>query len=319
VKKFGDLFGYGLTLASLGYIAYILAGLDLGQLQIGNPFLALVLIGAFGAFASVSVFIGAYCWKLILEFINGTQVSTRDVFYVYLKSNIAKYLPGNVMHYAGRNYLGSKLGWKNSEMAFSSLLEYLFGFGLTGLVILLLASAGLVRLPPEMTLAVNTSALGKFAVLGLVIVLAIVAALFCYRGVVHQAKIQDTANEFYLQARRFLTLRFVALFLKMFFIALGSFAINGIFYYYLCDLIVNLQIRPADIISVTAALSIANYTSILTPGVPGGIGVKESVSVLLIAGYGYPQELLLVSLLVFRITCVLGDLVPFLMVKLLPK
>jgi uncharacterized membrane protein YbhN (UPF0104 family) len=104
----------------------------------------------------------------------------------------------------------------------------------------------------------------------------------------------------------------------MFFITLGCFIINCIFFFYLCYLILDFQIRPEDFFNVNAALSIASYTSILTPGVPGGIGVKESVSVLLIAAYGYPKEQLLMSLLVFRVTCVLGDVVPFFVVKLFP-
>ena len=308
-----------LTVLSLAYIVYLLVNIDFSELQINSPYLSLILIVAFGAFASVSIIIGAYSWKLILEFVNGAPVATQDVFRVYLNANIAKYLPGNVMHYAGRNYLGSRLGWKNTEMAFSSLLEYIFGFGLTGLIIVLFALVGLVNLPQQFELTVDTHVIAKYLAIGILIVLTAVTLLFSYRYFLVKEQLGVTTQKMYGYACRFFTVKFLILFVKMFFITLGCFLINCIFYFYLCDLILDFQIRPEDFFNANAALSIANYTSILTPGVPGGIGVKESVSILLLSAYGYPKESLLLSLLVFRITCVLGDVFPFFLIKLFPK
>ena len=318
IKKVTEIFGYALTVLSLAYIVYLLVNIDFSELQINNPTLSLLLILAFGAFASVSIIIGAYSWKLILEFINGAPVATKDVYRVYLNANIAKYLPGNVMHYAGRNYLGSKLGWKNTEMAFSSLLEYLFGFGLTGVIIVLFALVGLVNLPQQFELTVDTEVIAKYLGIGFLIVLTAVTLLFLYRYFLVKEQPGVTAQKMSGYAGRFFTVKFLILFVKMFFITLGCFLINCVFYFYLCHLILDFQIRPEDFFNANAALSIANYTSILTPGVPGGIGVKESVSILLLSAYGYPKESLLLSLLVFRITCVLGDVFPFLMIKLFP-
>ncbi len=318
-KKITELIGYLLTFLSLVYIAGILVNIDTSQLHVSNPLLSLVLILVFGALASVSVLIGAYSWKLILEFVNGAPVATQDVFRVYLNSNIAKYLPGNVMHYAGRNYLGSKLGWKNTEMAFSSLLEYIFGFGLTGLIIVLFALAGLVNLPQQFELTVDTQTIAKYLAIGILIVLTTITILFLYRYFFIKEQPGVTAQKIYGYACRFFTVRFLILFAKMFFITLGCFLINCLFFFYLCQVILDFPLRPEDFFNANAALSIASYTSILTPGVPGGIGVKESVSILLLSAYGYPKESLLLSLLVFRVCCVLGDVFPFLMVKLFPK
>ena len=318
-KKITELIGYVLTFMSLVYIAGILVNIDFSELHISNPLLSLLLIFVFGAVASVSVFIGAYSWKLILEFVNGAPVSTKDVYRVYLNSNIAKYLPGNVMHYAGRNYLGSKLGWKNTEMAFSSLLEYLFGFGMTGLIIVLFALAGLVNLPQQFELTVDTQVISKYLAIGILIGLTMVTITFLYRYFFVKEQPNVTANKMYSYACRFFTVKFLILLVKMFFITLGCFIINCIFYFYLCHFILDFQIRPEDFFNANAALSIASYTSILTPGVPGGIGVKESVSILLLSAYGYPKESLLLSSACFQNHLCAGDVFPFLMVKLFPK
>jgi uncharacterized membrane protein YbhN (UPF0104 family) len=223
------------------------------------------------------------------------------------------------MHYAGRNYLGSKLGWKNTEMAFSSFLEYIFGFGLTGLIIIGFATAGLVNLPEQISLAVNQQAVLKYAAVGALLGSILILATILYRYYHLKERPNETVNNFVYLVRRFNTARFLILLGKMLIITLACFLINCLFYYYLCDVILNFQIKPQDFFNANAALSIASYASILTPGVPGGIGVKESVSILLISAYGYPKQSLLVSLLVFRITCILGDVFPFLLVKLFPK
>ena len=188
--------------------------------------------------------INAYSWKLILEFINGTKVSTGDVFRVYLKANIAKYLPGNVMHYAGRNYLGSRLGWKNTEMALSSLLEYGFGFGLTGLVIVIFFCLGFVSLPPDVTLAINTGNIAKYAVIAVALGAVAVMTTLGYRYLVKREH-PFTATEFmYSYLIRLVSVEFLKLFVKMFFITLGGFLINCLFYYYLCSLILDFKINP---------------------------------------------------------------------------
>jgi len=318
-KKTAEIIGYLLTLISLAYIVSIFTGLDFSEWHFRRPFLTVSLILVFGVVASSSVFIGAYSWKLILEFVNGGDVPTKDVFRVYLHSNIAKYLPGNVMHYAGRNYLGSKLGWKNAEMAFSSLLEYIFGFGLTGLIIVLLAVVGLVNIPSQFVLKINAEAVTKIVAIGILATISAATVLFFYRYFVVKEQFNITKNKVVSYISRFFTGRFLFLLGKMFVITLVGFLINCVFYFYLCHLILDFPISPADFFNANAALSIASYTSILTPGVPGGIGVKESVSILLLSAYGSPKEGLLLSLLVFRVTCVLGDVVPFLMLKLFPR
>jgi uncharacterized membrane protein YbhN (UPF0104 family) len=317
-KKPVELIGYALTAVSLAYILAILVNSDLGNVRLGNPFWALVKIALFGIFASSTVIINAFSWKLILEFVNGSSVSTKDIFRVYLSANIAKYLPGNVMHYAGRNYLGSKLGWKNTDMAFTSLLEYIFGVGMTVCVIILFAISGLVNLPAEVSLTVNRQVVAKYSALAILVGLTVLAVVFLYKFYVRKEHPQVTWQSFSAYAGRLLSTSFWLLSGKLFLINVGCFLINCFFYFYLCDLILNFDISAADFFNANAALSIANYTSILTPGVPGGIGVKESFSTLLLSAYGYPKDTLVVSLLIYRITCVLGDVIPFLLVKLFP-
>lgn len=316
MQKFIKLIGYVLTLVSLGYIVGILTEFDLNSLHFKNPIISFLYILLFGIWASLFVLIGAYNWKLILEFVNGTPLPAKDISRVYLQSNIAKYLPGNVLHYAGRNYLGSKLGWKNSEMAFSSLLEYLLGFGLTGIIIIIFAALGLVHFPSEVSFSVNYNEVLGYTAL----VTAGVIFFICgYRFFVSKEEFSVTSRRIGNRVQQFFSLRFMVLSLRLFLLSLFSFIMNCFLFYYLCTLVLDFNIRHADFFNAVAALYIANYMSILTPGVPGGLGIRESVSILLISAYGYPKESLVISMLLVRLVNVLGDVLPFLVVTLFKK
>jgi uncharacterized membrane protein YbhN (UPF0104 family) len=313
LKSYFKPIGYLVTALSVGYLVVVFLNFDRHVLHFANPLASMLFLFLFGVWASLFVVVGAYNWKLILEFVNGAPIPAKDLFPVYLKSNIAKYLPGNVMHYAGRNYLGSKLGWKNSDMAFSSLLEYIFGSGLTGIIILIFIVCGLITIPLQITLQPSYGKIAGYSALGAAGGLFII---YLYRFFVHKEELRVTSRKLKERAQRFRSVGFMVLCAKLSAISLVCFVLNCAFYFYLCDLVLDFHIKPVDFFNANAALSIAGYMSILTPGVPGGLGVKESVSMVLMSAYGYPKESLMMSLLVFRIACVLGDVLPYVMVKI---
>lgn len=311
--------GYVITGLSLLYILDILAHFDLAALDFRNPFLSIAYIVLFGAWAALFVLVNAYNWKLILDFLAGTRLPVREVFSVYLRSNVAKYLPGNVLHLAGRNFLGSRFGWNNSEIAFSSLVELVFGVGLSAAVVAGFVAAGLVRLPPQVPLRLDLERVAWYGAAAVLLLLIATLSLYAYRLVAHKEAPGATSLKLYRRGKAFFTARFALLVLKMALIALLSFVMNCAFYFYLCDLVLGFRLDGADFFNANTALTIAGYFGVLTPGAPGGLGVRESVSMLLLSGYGYPKEQLVLSIVVFRIACTLGDLFPYLAVKLLGR
>ena len=79
-------------------------------------------LAAAAVFAAI-VYISSAAWKQILEFLGGRKFFYAEIRNVYVRSNIAKYLPGNVMHFAGRNVLGKKFGFSQFDMALSTVIE----------------------------------------------------------------------------------------------------------------------------------------------------------------------------------------------------
>ena len=73
-------------------------------------------------------------WGTALGLWRDANVRWTSVFLVYGKSQILKYLPGNVFQFAGRQVLGARRGWFQKSIAVASLIE----------IILLASAAALI-------------------------------------------------------------------------------------------------------------------------------------------------------------------------------
>jgi hypothetical protein len=62
-------------------------------------------------------------WGMVLKGIFFGKIRYVDVFTVYLRSQVAKYLPGNLFHYVGRNLLAKHFGWPQISVAVTTFTE----------------------------------------------------------------------------------------------------------------------------------------------------------------------------------------------------
>jgi len=66
--------------------------------------------------------IGIYVWHMILKSYSNRDFKYTLSYYYFAKTEISKYLPGNIFHFIGRQALASKLNLSQKEMAKVSLL-----------------------------------------------------------------------------------------------------------------------------------------------------------------------------------------------------
>ena len=72
---------------------------------------------------SLLVIIHAYVFCHILNMIHGAPVSTGNSIYTFCKTNLYKYLPGNVFHYVGRNKIAIDEQIPHSTVVFATLVD----------------------------------------------------------------------------------------------------------------------------------------------------------------------------------------------------
>ncbi len=243
----------------------------------------------------------AYIWKTIIKG-GGIEISLREAVIIYGKAQIGKYLPGNVFHIVGQFALSRKRGLKSEPVAISIGVQTI----ITACVPL---AIGIVGIYFDKTLGVwIASFIGPkykilFAILG-------AAALLCAFFLICRPKFRA-----WLYSRR----RYLALGRLTVTTVLTAVAFFG-----LGLLVQNLEHSlwgvgySTPLSRNTLAFSLAWVLGFITPGAPGGLGVREAVFVALLSndlGVGLAIGLAVA----LRILTSLGDVFIFIVALSLDK
>lgn len=198
---------------------------------------------------------------------------------VSAKAQVAKYVPGNVAHLAGRQVLASRQGWAHGSAAAASIVE-IVGLVLAGLMIVVAGLALGVRVDVDMPGRTSILLLAGAAAIAIV-ALVVLARRFrpMLAGVARSMRGAPAA--------------IVAVYVAF-------LAIAGVAQWLLLE---GAAIGPV-IVGATAAWLIG----FLTPGVPGGVGVREAV---LAGALALDPAVLAIGLVGFRMATVLSDLIAF--------
>ncbi len=74
----------------------------------------------------VSIVLGISAWYILLLHYAQKPFGFVVAYYYFAKTEIAKYLPGNIFHFIGRQTIASKIGLSQKEMAHTSFLFIVF-------------------------------------------------------------------------------------------------------------------------------------------------------------------------------------------------
>jgi hypothetical protein len=289
--------GWAAVAASVGYLVSV--GLD--HLTSVREELDWTVSSALGLAGTVGLYLltlvlGGLAWTLLLRGVGGT-LSLRSGLVVVLRSNVAKYLPGNVGHLAGRVVLARRAGVPTAAVVASLALEAL----MTVAAGLLFAGASAPRSMAHW-LAVADRREGRAAIaLGMAIgVLGVIAAWLWYRSSRRLAGSPTTWLPRWIGSSRAVT-------------SLGLYAVN---FALLGAALVTLArsvlpMSPSPYWLLAGSFAVAWVAGFVLPGAPGGLGVREAVLVAeLDPILGGGQALTLALLL--RVATVAGDGLAFL-------
>lgn len=232
-----------------------------------------------------------WVWTWILHELNQPVPSSQFV-QVYLKTNLAKYLPGNVWHYYGRITAAKTAGVCGSAATLSVLLEPLL-MAAAALVIVLLGIQ-----PVAMN---NRVALQGLPMLGLAIVLIGVHPWFLNMAIrrLRRSKLKATnsnAVEASIQVVRYPLLPLLG--------ELGFIGLRGTGF-----LLTLLALRPLEFRQIPlllAAFSLAWLLGLVIPGAPGGLGVFEATAITLLA-QSFPTGLVISAIALYRLISILAE------------
>jgi glycosyltransferase 2 family protein len=282
----GRLIGWAAVAASLGFIGLQLwqhAPWRLASTHLG-PLAAAVVGGAL--LYGMAGFLLSGAWYQLLG-ATSASASIRWHHAVYGRTQIAKYLPGNVFHLVGRQVMGGRLGHGQARLALASLLEAL----------LLLLTAAALSLPMVWRW-LDQSLLWMLGFAGPV--LALITARWARRHDFPLRRVAESAD----QSRSPLVPRLLrAGFLY------GLFFLVVAVIFWILALSISDPSRPSiDLASSISVVALAWLVGFATPGSSAGIGVREAVLIAALEGSLGAAASGLIAL-ALRLVTITGDVV----------
>ena len=237
---------------------------EVAAIRIEAPGYACLAI-ALGITLCAHIFAG-WVWSWILQTLNQPTTAVWGIK-VYLQTNIAKYLPGNIWHFYGRVLAAKEIGVPAEIAIVSVLLEPL---------LMVIAALLMALIGEQQILAAFGLVAQLLAIAGLGFGLTILHPRFLNPLIGHLAKLkQKTVGS------QPITSPLKRYPIRLILGELGFLGLRGIGF-----VLTFLAIAPLPVSQfpmVMAAFALAWLTGFVIPGLPGGIGVFEAVMVALLS------------------------------------
>ena len=253
-------------------------------------------------FCVLSIYLNAYAWKYIVKWF-GEEFNNNNLVSFYVLTNILKYVPGGMWHFVERFNFIKRIS--NPQIAlYSTLIEPYFM--LSGSF--LLASLGVIFSPLYFFLILPLLFLNRK------LIYLVLKKLGSLKGKVFEVlRLANSKDQFgRINIISFFPLR--ALFLEI------GFVLSKFIGFYIC-LNTFYTNNNLNIIYLLAVFSLSWSIGLVVPTAPGGVGVFEAF-LLFFVGRIIPQNVILVSLIYFRIISTSADLLlglPLIIRKLFQK
>ena len=235
----------------------------------------------------LSEFLLSFAWRRLLIWCGHKDISTNICNRIYGKSQIAKYIPGNVFHVVGRHILGSQAGIKHIVLVGATVYEIL---GLLSISILIGFGGMVIFGLGDIYFSLYQIILILFTTLVITsLAIALAPYLMSLRGIILPNKrIRDTIHNIS----------------KVYLLYFIFFLIAGL----LLVIIVNTFLNINFIITakLVVIFSIAWVAGFIIPGAPGGIGVREAVIIFFITPIIGEAQSIAVAI-ALRFITLLGD------------
>lgn len=292
MKKFINILGIVLVILSLIFVFRRVGALNMDFSRLLTPS-NVALLSAMPFLSVMTIFFSSYCWRLVLSLFTYKRIPVGNTFAAYAKSNVMKYLPGNVGHYVGRQIFGSQIGINQFYLGTASALE--LGYSALSMILftLLISARTVVE---ELHTRFGEHAILWIGALvgGGVAVLVAVAILFHKnRYIKLLLELLKTPRFWLIMTMSTLVTWLVSIVYVMEYIAiLGQYESFGF--------------RTMG--TIIAANFISIFIGYITPGAPGGIGVREAVMLALLSS-NFPAEHILFASIVQRLISIVGDVI----------
>jgi uncharacterized membrane protein YbhN (UPF0104 family) len=226
----------------------------------------------------------AAIWMFLLRSLKADLAGQeRELFLVYAKSWLGRYIPGGATWILGKIYFATKLGISKAKLGISSFLE-----GALQIIVVLISAAGMLALDPHVQKLGRgwVWALLAAAVLGLVTVYPPIFNRVIQFGYTRVRK-QSLDGE-HLPDTRTIARGIVAF--------LVSSILSGLSFYFVAAA-VDPALNWSSVLFIIGASNLASALSMLAVFAPAGLGVREGVQLTMLLLVMNPEQALVATVL----------------------
>ncbi len=286
ITRLLNRFGHLISIATLGWVLFMAWRQRTLFDHIQGPLIAIIT-------CFVVLFYGLAVGLLASGWVQYLPASARErwrwpLIRLYARTALAKYLPGNVFHFVGRQLAANWSGMNHLVLARASLLE---NFSL-------LCAASIAG---SLTWLGNQPAAGTipflFILAGGAAAAAIPALLYVLALKFRPELMTDDWSLATMYPRLAPSFTLQVLF----------FVISGTLFFVICRLM-SLDEVEISWLAVFPVYALAWLIGFVTPGAPGGLGVREAILTTFLGGV-LGEAVAVQAALLFRLVTVLGDLV----------
>lgn len=295
MKKIAKIAGNLLMIAAIIFLIKKIMDMDADLSQLRSP----DAIGAFSinlVIQTILIIAGCIPWLMFTQSLSGQKIPFSAAMPVYTRSNVYKYVPGNVFQYVGRNKLAFDMSISHVDVACATILDVLFCVFWTGIIAVVLLGGRIAGL------------LGKYGRNILIVAIAeiiLAAAAFIFIRIRFGDKLKEYLSRY---SKAFEKQNRKSLMTGIFYY-LASNIVSAAMYFACLRLIMGSSASLSELTALTGAFMFAWIIGFVTPGAPGGIGIREGVMIF-VCGEAY-QERIILFVLIMRFASVLADLVSF--------
>jgi hypothetical protein len=237
---------------------------------------------------------GGVIWHLLMKSYVDFNKPILESMHIFLTTQIAKYLPGNIGHHAGRIYLAKKHNYKTLQILSTMVVENLLPITTSCLFSIYLITRSQINIDNQVQFLTNFST---------IIIASSIMAFLLVNLIIFRKKIIILLKK-HIDPKIRLRNVFFSLVLTLFnFLALGLILFNLIKSH--------ASDAPTDFFLITSIFAISWLLGFITPGSPGGIGIREALLVTFLAPI-YGNAIAIWLSIVLRIITTLGDGIAFL-------
>lgn len=296
MKKAIKIFGNICVLVTLFFIIQAVMNMDFDYRSILQT-KKIICIAILVIVYSIALSFNVVPWKIICEFLSEKKLKIADVYAVYAKSNLYKYLPGNIFQFVGRQTLAVDYKIEHGTVAVSTIFDIIVLF-FTGLIISIIFLGNYAF---EQLFLYGYNIISRFFIVLVVFFIILFSVVFVLR---------KSIIKIFNKYKTIVNKKFVAKLFKCFIFYCVFFAFYSAIYLVLIHIVFDVELSLKAIFTLTGASVFSWVMGFVVFGAPGGLGIREVVMTAVSVGF-LDSDTIIVSMVLLRFITILSDIFMF--------